>query len=126
MREYNRIVIACPEQHFDKANNLAVVLGFRSKDKLTFTEPNFRQLRDDGFYNFYCVKSLLVLDAWLQEVQGQLQAPEHYPIVDLEAAMQAQAMVSFADPPDNDTIAVRKTEVETALDEFLSYGLEVI
>lgn len=85
----HRVTISVPEAHIPDANQLALCLGESAADDKTFGEPCWQDA--DG--NLYAVCSTVAKPIFAQLAGQPLQAPDHAPDVDLEAAARAQALL---------------------------------
>ena len=116
-----RATIAAPVNHMPDANQLALALGESSADDQTFTSASYQ----DAGGNLYSVAST-VANLIFAELAGQpLQAPDHAPDMDVEAATRAQALLQInggtASP---DVIAViLGNRLESAQDHIAALGL---
>jgi len=116
-----KATIATPAAHIPDANQLALCLGESSADDQTFGAANYQ----DAEGNLYAVCSTVAKPIFAQIAGQPLQAPDHAPDMDLEAATRAQALLMInggtASP---DVIAVilgdRK---ESAQDHIAALGL---
>ena len=125
MTQYtHRATIAAPLAHIPDANQLALCLGESSADDQTFTAAPYQDA--DG--NLYAVCSTVAKPIFAQ-IEGQpLQAPDHAPDMDVEAATRAQALLQInggiATP---DVIAVILGDrLESAQDHIKALGLTQI
>ena len=90
--EYTQIAtIAVPEALISDANQLALCLGESSADDQTFGAANYQ----DAEGNFYSVSSTVAKPVFAEKASQPLQAPNHAPGVDLEAATRAQALLQI-------------------------------
>jgi len=90
--EYTQIAtIAVPEPLISDANQLALCLGESSADDQTFGAANYQ----DAGGNLYAVCSTVAKPIFAQLASQPLQAPNHAPGVDLEAATRAQALLQI-------------------------------
>ena len=118
-----RATIASPVAHIADANQLALCLGESSADDQTFGAATYQD--DEG--NLYAVCSTVAKPIFAQLAGQPLQAPNHAPGVDLEAATRAQALLQInggiATP---DVIAVILVDrLESAQDHIEAMGLSV-
>jgi len=115
------VTIAVPETHIDDANQLALCLGESASDDQTFTTTNWQDA--DG--NLYAVCSTVAKPVFVELASQPLQAPDHAPDVDLEAAARAQGLLSINDKPAGpDRIAVILGDrLESAQEHIESMGL---
>jgi len=117
-----RATIASPVAHIADANQLALCLGESSADDQTFGAANYQ----DAEGNLYAVCSTVAKPIFAQ-IEGQpLQAPDHAPDMDVEAATRSQALLQInggtASP---DVIAViLGNRLESAQDHIAALGLE--
>ena len=116
-----RATIAAPLAHTPDANQLALCLGESSADDQTFTNASYQDA--DG--NLYAVCSTVAKPIFAQMAGQPLQAPDHAPDMDLEAATRAQALLQInggiASP---DVIAVILGDrLESAQDHIAALGL---
>ena len=120
--EYTQIAtIAVPEALIPDANHLALCLGESSADDQTFGAANYQ----DAQGNLYSVSSTVAKPIFAQLASQPLQAPNHAPGVDLEAATRAQALLQInggiATP---DVIAViLSARTESAQDHIAALSL---
>ena len=116
-----KATIATPASHIPDANQLALCLGESSADDRTFSTASYQ----DAQGNLYAVCSTVAKPIFADLVGQPLQAPDHAPDMDVEAATRAQALLQInggtASP---DVIAVilgdRK---ESAQDHIKAMGL---
>ena len=116
-----RATIAAPAAHIPDANQLALALGESSADDRTFSTASYQ----DAQGNLYAVCSTVAKSIFADLAGQPLQAPDHAPDMDVEAATRAQALLQInggtASP---DVIAVilgdRK---ESAQDHIRAMGL---
>ena len=118
-----RATIASPVTHIADANQLALALGESSADDQTFGAANYQ----DAEGNLYAVCSTVAKTVFAEKAGQPLQAPNHAPGVDLEAATRAQALLQInggiATP---DVIAVILVDrLESAQDHIEAMGLSV-
>ena len=120
----HRATIALPETHIADANQLALVLGESAADDQTFTAANWQ----DAAGNLYAVCSTVAKPVFVELASQPLQAPEHAPDVDLEAATRAQGLLSINDKPsDPGRIAVILGDrLESAMDHIAALGLVAV
>jgi len=120
--EYTQIAtIAVPEALIPDANQLALCLGESSADDQTFGAASYQ----DAQGNLYSVSSTVAKPIFAQLASQPLQAPNHAPGVDLEAATRAQALLQInggiATP---DVIAViLSARTESAQDHIAALSL---
>ena len=117
-----RATIATPTDHLTDANQLALFLGESTQDDRTFTSASYQ----DASGNLYAVCSTVAKSVFAQLAGLPLQAPDHAPGMDLEAATRAQALLRInggtASP---DVIAViLGNRLESAQDHIAALGLE--
>jgi len=117
-----RVTIAAPELLTSLANELALCLGESRADDQTFIGANYQDV--DG--NLYAVCSTVAKPIFAELAGQPLQAPDHAPDMDLEAATRAQALLQInggiATP---DVIAVILVDrLESAQDHIAALGLE--
>ena len=86
-----RATIASPVAHIADANQLALALGESAADDQTFGAATYQD--DEG--NLYAVCSTVAKPIFVQLAGQPLQAPNHAPGVDLEAATRAQALLQI-------------------------------
>jgi len=120
--EYTQIAtIAVPEALISDANQLALYLGESSADDKTFTTANYQDA--DG--NLYAVCSTTAKPIFAEKASQPLQAPNHAPGVDLEAATRAQALLQInggiATP--NVIAVILSARTESAQDHIAVLGL---
>ncbi len=90
--EYTQIAtIAVPEPLIPDANQLALAFGESSADDQTFGAANYQ----DAGGNLYAVCSTVAKPVFAEKASQPLQAPDHAPGVDMEAATRAQAMLQI-------------------------------
>ena len=124
-RYSHRVTIAVPETHLADANQLALALGESASDDRTFGEPRWQDA--DG--NLYAVCSTVAKPVFVELNAQPLQAPDHAPDVDLDAATRAQALLAIGslDSPVTaapDRIAVILGDrLESAQDHIAALGL---
>jgi len=116
-----RATIATPDAHVPDANQIALALGESSADDQTFTNASYQDA--DG--NLYAVCSTVAKPIFAQIAGQPLQAPDHAPDMDVEAATRAQALLQInggkATP---DVIAViLGNRLESAQDHIAALGL---
>ena len=116
-----RATIATPATHTPDANQLALALGDSSADDQTFTAAPYQDA--DG--NLYAVCSTVAKPIFAELAGQPLQAPDHAPDMDVEAATRAQALLQInggkATP---DVIAViLGGRLESAQDHIAALGL---
>ena len=117
-----RATIATPATHTPDANQLALALGDSSADDQTFTAAPYQDA--DG--NLYAVCSTVAKPIFAELAGQPLQAPDHAPDMDVEAATRSQALLQInggtASP---DVIAVILGDrLESAQDHIKALGLE--
>jgi len=117
----NRATIATPAAQIPDANQLALCLGESSADDQTFTTASYQ----DAQGNLYAVCSTVAKPIFAQMAGQPLQAPDHAPNMELEAATRAQALLQInsgiAGP---DVIAVILGDrLESAQDHIQMLGL---
>ena len=120
----NKATIATPAAHIDDANQLALALGESAADDRTFTTASYQ----DSQGNLYAVCSTVAKPIFAQIAGQPLQAPDHAPDMDIEAATRAQALLQInggiATP---DVIAVILGDrLESAQDHIKALGLTPI
>ena len=116
-----RATIATPAAHIPEANQLALCLGESSADDQTFSTASYQ----DASGNLYAVASTVAKPIFAQIAGQPLQAPDHAPDMDVEAATMAQALLQIkggkATP---DVIAVILGDrLESAQDHIAALGL---
>ena len=117
-----KATIAAPAAHIQSANQLALCLGESSADDQSFTVASYQ----DAQGNLYAVASTVAKPIFAQLAGQPLQAPDHAPDMDVEAATRAQALLQInggkATP---DVIAViLGGRLESAQDHIAALGLE--
>ena len=125
MTQYTHsVTIAVPAPLISDANQLALCLGESASDDQTFTAANWQDA--DG--NLYAVCSTVAKPVFVELASQPLQAPEHVPDVDLEAATRAQMLLSINDKAATpDRIAVTLGDrLESAMDHIAALGLEPV
>ena len=118
----NKATIATPAAHIPDANQLALALGESSADDQTFSTASYQ----DAQGNLYAVASTVAKPVFAQLAGQPLQAPDHAPDMDVEAATRSQALLQInggtASP---DVIAViLGNRLESAQDHIAALGLE--
>ena len=88
-----KATIAAPAAHIQSANQLALCLGESSADDQSFTVASYQ----DAQGNLYAVASTVAKPVFAQLAGQPLQAPDHAPDMDLEAATRAQALLRIND-----------------------------
>ena len=122
MTQYtHRATIAAPLAHIPDANQLALALGESAADDKTFNTAAWQ----DAEGNLYAVCSTVAKPIFVQLASQPLQAPDHAPDMDVEAATRAQALLQInggkATP---DVIAViLGNRLESAQDHIAALGL---
>ena len=116
-----RATIATPAAQIPNANKLALCLGESSADDKTFTSASYQ----DAQGNLYAVCSTVAKPIFAELAGQPLQAPDHAPDMDVEAATRAQALLQInggkATP---DVIAViLGNRLESAQDHIAALGL---
>ena len=89
-----RYTVAVPEQHIDKANQLAMALGLSVNDKNTYTDLKYTDV--DG--NLYAVASFIASSATVDKVDAPLERPAwdvENEDIDMELAEHAKALVAL-------------------------------
>ena len=119
-----RATTATPLAHIPDANQLALCLGESSADDKTFTSASSQ----DEQGNLYAVSSTVAKPIFSQMAGQLLQAPDHAPNMNLEAATRAQSLLQInngtASP---DVIAVILGDrLESAQDHIAALGLTPI
>ena len=119
-----KATIATPVSHIPDANQLALALGESHADDRTFTSASYQDA--DG--NLYAVCSTVAKPIFAELAGQPLQAPDHAPDMDVEAATRAQALLQInggiATP---DVIAVILGDrLESAQDHIKALGLTQI
>jgi len=90
--EYTQIAtIAVPGPLIPDANQLALCLGESAADDQTFSAASYQ----DAGGNLYAVCSTVAKPIFAQLAGQPIQAPNHAPGVDLEAATRAQARLQI-------------------------------
>ena len=118
----NKATIAAPAAHIPDANQLALALGESSADYQTFSTASYQ----DAQGNLYAVCSTVSKPIFATMAGQPLQAPDHAPDMDLEAATRAQSLLQInggiASP---DVIAViLGHRLESAQDHIHMLGLK--
>jgi len=116
-----KATIATPASHIPDANQLALCLGESSADDRTFSTASYQ----DAQGNLYAVCSTVAKPIFADLVGQPLQAPDHAPDMDVEAATRAQALLQInggtASP---DVIAVILGDrLESAQNHIAALGL---
>ena len=119
-----KATIATPASHIPDANQLALALGESSADDRTFSTASYQ----DAQGNLYAVCSTVAKSIFADLAGQPLQAPDHAPDMDVEAATRAQALLQInggiANP---DVIAVILGDrLESAQDHIKALGLTPI
>ena len=119
-----KATIAAPLAHTPDANQLALCLGESSADDRTFSTASYQ----DAQGNLYAVCSTVAKSIFADLAGQPLQAPDHAPDMDVEAATRAQALLQInggiANP---DVIAVILGDrLESAQDHIKALGLTPI
>ena len=119
-----KATIAAPAAHIQDANQLALALGESAADDQTFTTASHQ----DAQGNLYAVCSTVAKPVFAKLAGQRLQAPDHAPDMDLEAATRAQQLLQInggtASP---DVIAVILGDrLESAQDHIAALGLTLI
>lgn len=100
MSEYtHRVTIRVPAALRDDANALSLVLGESAADGTYITEPTWQ---DATTGEPVSVHSTVCTASWVGRTTQPLEAPDHAPDADLEAAGRAQAATvigTVEDPP---------------------------
>ena len=116
-----KATIATPAAQVPDANQLALALGKSSADDQTFTAASYQ----DESGNLYAVCSTVAKPIFAQLAGQPLQAPDHSPDMDLEAATRAQALLQInSGTASPDVIAVILGDrLESAQDHIAALGL---
>ena len=116
-----KATIASPASHIPDANQLALALGESAADDQTFTTASYQ----DAAGNLYALCSTVAKPIFAQLAGQPLQAPDHAPDMDLEAATRAQALLQINGGTANpDVIAVILGDrLESAQDHIAALGL---
>ena len=125
MTQYTHsVTIAVPAPLISDANQLALCLGESASDDQTFTAANWQ----DAGGNLYAVCSTVAKPVFVELASQPLQAPEHAPDADLDAASRAQALLSINDKPAGpDRISVILGDrLESAMAHIEALGLTVV
>ena len=119
-----KATIATPAAQVPDANQLALALGKSSADDQTFTAASYQ----DESGNLYAVCSTVAKPIFAQLAGQPLQAPDHSPDMDLEAATRAQALLQInSGTASPDVIAVILGDrLESAQDHIAALGLAQI
>jgi len=117
----HRATIATPLAHIPDANQLALALGESAADDKTFTTASYQDA--DG--NLYAVCSTVAKPIFAELAGQPLQAPDHAPDMDVEAATRAQALLQInGGAVSPDVIAVILGDrLESAQDHIAALGL---
>src|SRR5690554_3317943 len=107
----HRVTIAVPETHISDANQLALVLGESAADDQTFTAANYQ----DEHGNLYSVCSTVAKPIFAEMAGQPLQAPDHAPDADLEAATRAQALLVIEDRTSDSPVPVQASPEHIAV-----------
>jgi len=116
-----KATIATPAAHIPDANQLALCLGESSADDRTFNIAWYKDA--DG--NLYAVCSTVAKPIFAELAGQPLQAPDHAPDMDVEAATRAQALLQInGGAVSPDVIAVILGDrLESAQDHIAALGL---
>jgi len=117
-----RATIASPVAHIADANQLALALGESAADDKTFNTAAWQ----DAEGNLYAVCSTVAKPIFVQLASQPLQAPDHAPDMDVEAATRAQALLQINGgkaTPDV-TAVILGGRLESAQDHIAALGLE--
>jgi len=119
-----KATIATPAAQVPDANQLALALGESSADDQTFSAASYQ----DESGNLYAVCSTVAKPIFAQLAGQPLQAPDHSPDMDLEAATRAQALLQInSGTASPDVIAVILGDrLESAQDHIAALGLAQI
>jgi len=117
-----RVTIAVPDLMTPKANELALCLGESRSDDQTFIGATYQ----DSEANLYAVCSTVAKSIFAELAGQPLQAPDHAPDMDVEAATRAQALLQInGGAVSPDVIAViLGNRLESAQDHIAALGLE--
>ena len=89
-----RYTVAVPEQHIDKANQLAMALGLSVNDKNTYVDLKYADV--DG--NLYAVASFIASSATASKTDAPLERPAwdvENEDINMELAEHAKALVAL-------------------------------
>ena len=89
-----RYTVAVPEQHQEKANELAMALGLSVNDKNTYSDLKYVDI--DG--NLYAVASFIASSATVDKVDAPLERPVwdvENEDIDMQLAEHAKALVAL-------------------------------
>ena len=88
-----RITVAVPQQHQDKANQLAMALGLSLNDGRTYSELKY----EDSEGNLYSVASFIGSQTLADKVSQVLERPlwDENEDIDMTQAEQAKSLVAF-------------------------------
>ena len=89
-----RYTVAVPEQHLEKANQLAMALGLSVNDKNTYTDLKYTDV--DG--NLYAVASFIASSATVDKVDAPLERPAwdvENEDIDIGLAEHAKALIAI-------------------------------
>lgn len=123
-----RVTIAVPAPLIPDANQLSLCLGESAADDQTLTAATWQ----DAEGNLYAICSTVAKPIFVQVAGQPLQAPDHAPDVDLEAATRAQALLAIGslDSPVTaapDRIAVILGDrLESAQEHIAALGLVAV
>src|SRR5690554_5671692 len=106
-----RTTICTPSAHMPDANQLALVLGESIHDDKTFTAANYQ----DEHGNLYSVCSTVAKPIFAEMAGQPLQAPDHAPDADLEAATRAQALLVIEDRTSDSPVPVQASPEHIAV-----------
>lgn len=110
-----RFTVAVPQQHQDKANQLAMALGLSLNDGRTYSELKY----EDSEGNLYSVASFIASQTLADKVGDALERPtwDENEDIDMVQAEQAKSLLAFDAGASADGISVR-TGIEglTAID----------
>ena len=119
-----KATIATPAAHIDDANQLALALGESAADDQTFTTASYQ----DAQGNLYAVCSTVAKPIFAQIAGQPLQASDHAPGMDLEAATRAQALLQINNGtagPDVIAVILGST-ADSAQDHIAALGLKKV
>ena len=100
-----RYTVAVPQQHQDKANQLAMALGLSLNDGRTYSELKY----EDSKGNLYSVASFIASQTLADKVSQALERPlwDENEYIDMVQAEQAKSLLAFDTVANTGGISVR-------------------
>lgn len=122
--EYQRrVTIAVPELDITDANQLALCTGPSQADDKTFKTASYQ----DASGNLYALASTVVTLNYKTLATSPLEAPEHSPDADVEAASRAQSIVVLEDRTEGDPPVIAGPDrIAVIIDDRLASAQEHI